>query len=66
MADFCSQCSMENFGEDFHDHRDRTKRGFRVVICEGCGITQVNSEGSCVSPDCLRRHGEGQETPWNT
>lgn len=58
MADFCRDCSIETFGEDFGDHAGHsteadTKAGlYPTVICEGCGIVQVDHEGRCVSPDC--------------
>ena len=64
MADFCKQCSLEIFGEDFKDLSNISDEGetelgrFPIVICEGCGVTQVNHEGICVSPDCLKNHGK--------
>jgi hypothetical protein len=60
MADFCKQCSIEIFGEDFGDLSDitteaETKEGYyALVICEGCGIIQVDHEGKCISNDCLK------------
>jgi len=60
MADFCKQCSIEIFGEDFGDLSDittkmKTKDGiYAFVICEGCGIIQVDHEGKCISNDCLK------------
>ena len=59
MADFCKQCSIREFGEDYEDHKglstlENDKEGlYPTVICEGCGVIQVNSEGQCISPDCL-------------
>lgn len=69
MADFCHQCSVENFYEDFKDlaglsDEAATKRGlFPVVLCEGCGPCQVNHDGVCVSVDCVKKHGgpDGRE-----
>ena len=64
VADFCKQCSIENFGEDFGDlarlKGDETlKEGFGwCALCEGCGPTLVNNEGECVSPTCLKGHGK--------
>lgn len=64
MADFCRQCSIEVFGEDLKDlsglsSPEDTKNGlYSVVICEGCGATQVDHEGVCISPDCLTKHGK--------
>ena len=59
MADFCKQCSIDLFGQDFHDMKglsteEDTKKGlFAVVLCEGCGPCQVDHEGNCISTDCL-------------
>ena len=59
MADFCRQCSEEMFGEDFEDLKgliaaDEVQKGFGAcVLCEGCGATLVDSEGNCISKDCL-------------
>ncbi len=53
MADFCKQCSIENFCEDFGELAGITKsedwkKGLSVVVlCEGCGPTQVDPEGRC-------------------
>lgn len=64
MADFCKQCSIEIFGEDFGDLRGLSTPGdteqglYAVVICEGCGGTQVDHEGKCVSDHCLKGHGK--------
>lgn len=59
MADFCKKCSIDIFGEDFGElagliTEADTAAGFvsSVVICEGCGLIQVNHLGECVSPDC--------------
>lgn len=62
MADFCLQCSNEMFNADFGDLRgitkpeDWTEGKACVVICEGCGVIQVDPEGACVSKDCLKKH----------
>lgn len=62
MADFCKQCSIEIFGDDFRDlagcsKLEDTARGmFAPVICEGCGPTYVDHEGKCVCRDCLEKH----------
>ena len=63
MAEFCKQCSEELFGEGFGDLKGITKQEdfekdlYCVVICEGCGITQVDPEGKCVCDVCLKNHG---------
>ena len=63
MSSFCKQCSIDVFGEDFEDYSGFTKKedtetGFLLdVICEGCGVTQVDHTGKCVSKLCLKKHG---------
>lgn len=64
MADFCHQCSIDHFGEDFGDlagltTEADTKAGMgAAVICEGCGYTIVDHEGRCIHHDCLLKHGD--------
>ena len=63
MADFCQQCSIDNFCEDFGNMAgissaaDTQAGRFARVLCEDCGAIQVDHEGKCVSLDCLKRHG---------
>lgn len=63
MADFCKQCSEEVLGEDFGDlagitQPHDTERGLYVeVLCEGCGPTEVDHTGKCVSSHCMKEHG---------
>lgn len=59
MADFCRQCAIELFEFDSGDLRGLHKtldlsvgHGFGV-ICEGCGYTNVDHMGQCVSDFCL-------------
>jgi hypothetical protein len=58
MADFCMQCSIDHFGEDFKDLAglcsDKPDHVARV-ICEGCGNTIVDHTGKCIA-NCLERH----------
>jgi hypothetical protein len=64
MADFCQQCSIQGFGKDYRDLADITKKEdeakdlYCVVLCEGCGAIQVDSEGRCISKDCLEKHND--------
>ena len=50
MADFCKACSLAILGEDFGDLAGITKQedwdnGKACnVICEGCGVIQVDPE----------------------
>jgi hypothetical protein len=70
MADFCKQCSVENFGEAFSDmeglltdHQERL--GFMAtVLCEGCGPIQVNRKGECCSSDCGKNHAVLGGSEW--
>lgn len=60
MSDFCKQCSISTFGEDFGDLRDLVKPGFlAAVICEGCGYISINSEGECVTQFCIEKGKPG-------
>lgn len=68
MADFCNQCSKAIFDEEIGDlagittPEQEARDLYAVVICEGCGIIQVDAKGNCVSPDCLEAHGtHGQD-----
>ena len=61
MADFCKQCCEYYFGKDIKNDfygiqpKAFTKKGlYTVVLCEGCGIIQVNHTGKCMSPDCIK------------
>lgn len=58
MADFCKQCSIDTFTEDFGDMQGLCKEDEMVhVLCEGCGPCIVDSEGKCICIDCLKKHG---------
>lgn len=65
MADYCKQCSMDIFGEDFKElagisSEENTKNGlFASVICEGCGFIQVDHEGNCVTENCSEKDKPG-------
>lgn len=51
MADFCQECSLELFGEDFKEMAGITKpedmaKGLACwVLCEECGYIPVDPEG---------------------
>lgn len=61
MADFCFQCwGTEEYTDDFvglSTAEDSMNGLFSVVLCEGCGPTQVNHDGVCIAFDCLEHHG---------
>lgn len=53
MADFCKDCSIELFGEDFNDFAGLCKENEMIyVLCEGCGWVYVNHFGARI-PDEL-------------
>jgi hypothetical protein len=66
MADFCRQCIRDvlgvvpNFGQADLEGLTRPEdwaEGKAVeVICEGCGPTQVDPTGRCVSDVCTINH----------
>lgn len=64
MADFCKQCSIDHFGHDCEDlsglstEEDTEEGRYAVVLCEGCGPTQVDHTGTCISTDCIFGHGD--------
>lgn len=59
MADFCKQCSIENFGEDLGDLEGLCRPGEIVyVICEGCSGSIVDHTGKCVDPVCEEHKDE--------
>lgn len=72
MANFCKACSIELFGKDFGDLAGITRKSHErrgeamVVICEGCGVIQVNHLGECISSDCLKagQPGHGVSFKW--
>ena len=58
MADFCHECSIETFGEDFGDLKGIGKPGVTLepgygwqAICEGCGPILVDNEGKKIQPE---------------
>ena len=65
MAEFCKQCAEEAWGPETESDfkgaigKAESDNGWRIVaLCEGCGITYVNHEGECTSPDCNKHHGK--------
>lgn len=63
MADFCKQCSIDVFGEDFGDMAgiskpEDTAKGFYAgVLCEDCGYIQVDHLGNCITHGSQPKHG---------
>lgn len=63
MADFCLQCSMEEFGQEDNGlvgltkPEDTAAGKYANGLCEGCSPNLVDHTGKCVSSDCLRQHG---------
>lgn len=56
MADFCMECSIELFGQDFKDLADisteeNTKNGlYACVLCESCDPIKVDHTGKRITP----------------
>ncbi len=55
MADFCKQCALHMWGEEIPSDfvgiqtPEVTAQGlYTLVLCEGCGGTQVDHEGTCM------------------
>lgn len=66
MADFCKQCSIEQFGEDFGDLAGLADLDNEVLaICEGCGFIEVDCEGNCIAP-CCDLHNNLPSLAWLT
>lgn len=64
MAEFCKQCAEEiGFTSDFINIKGAKKGLYHTVLCEGCGPCQVNSQGECISSDCM---AEGHNVPLDT
>lgn len=63
MADFCKQCSIKIFSEDYEDMKglctleENENDLYARVLCEGCGYTVVDCDGRCASLFC-EIHGE--------
>lgn len=52
MADFCQECSIKIFDEDFGDLKalPGTEKGGEVsALCEGCGFIVVDGDGKRVA-----------------
>jgi hypothetical protein len=49
MADFCKDCSILNFGQDYKELAGIAEDdGLAYVLCEGCGFIYVNKNGERV------------------
>ena len=62
MADFCKQCSFDNFKIDFKDFPIKFRAENRIVdrayvLCHSCGPTIVDAQGTCVCTGCMKGHG---------
>ena len=46
MAEFCQECSIRVWGNDFGDFAGICKEGIMVwVLCEGCGYIWIDENG---------------------
>lgn len=66
MADFCKQCSIEMFCEDYGDLAELVPwLNLGVVmsaLCEGCGPCYVEIDGECTG-ECEFGHKNKEEEP---
>ena len=59
MADYCKQCSIGNFGQDFEElakllpEEKYTSEIGALALCECCGPIVVDYEGARMSKDFL-------------
>lgn len=58
MADYCKQCSVQLFGEDYRELAGLCSPGeVAHVICEGCGFVTVDPDGVCQGGEgCMENH----------
>lgn len=72
MADFCKQCSIVIFGEDFGElanlitPEEEAQGLCALALCEGCGSTRVDIEGNCLEFDCLNKGHSPEHRAWIT
>ena len=62
MADFCEQCAKDldfPYGDfrNMTSEKDWGEGKAQLVLCEGCGPIQVDTEGKCVTKNCFKKHG---------
>lgn len=71
MAEFCKACSIELSNKDHGDlagitsAKNKANGVAAIVICEGCGVIQVDQKGNCISKDCLKNKRSGHGMPYN-
>lgn len=54
MSDFCQECSIKMFGEDFGDMvHSQYELAPIDVLCEGCGPILVDSQGKKIDKSIL-------------
>jgi hypothetical protein len=57
VSDFCQECSIKLFGEDFGELSHHTDSPIDV-LCEGCGPILVNQQGYKVGESDQRKFFE--------
>ena len=71
MSDFCRDCSLLEFGEDFRELANISKQAdtdlglFAFVLCEGCGPIYVDHTGTRVDFHTWLEVGEPEAIPVN-
>lgn len=58
MAEFCKQCAEDMGFDPPGDFAGMAPVGYICyVLCEDCGSTYVDHEGTCINPVCDKQHG---------
>ena len=71
MAEFCKACSIKLYNNDLGDlagitsAKNQADGVAAIVICEGCGVIQVDQDGNCISIDCLKFGQPGYGMPYD-
>jgi hypothetical protein len=63
MADFCFDCTVDLFGEEYGHQNDFVHKGEAYwTLCEGCGIHlfRFNGKRACQRDQVEFHHGEGE------
>lgn len=65
MAEFCKACSGGyNDLAGITSAKNEANGVAAIVICEGCGVIQVDREGNCISIDCKKANQPGHGMPY--
>lgn len=66
MAEFCHDCSIKMFGDDYGDFAKLCGEGMCIsVLCEGCGPIHVDRNGKRLDFTELARNYKGPKEDRN-